>query len=155
MLKHLCLRLLALSLLFAGCQSAPELPQLAFNSVWSRPVKVAAHADSSAPAHGSNGVVYLNIENRGDVADRLLRAHAAACEVTELHQTIMEGDRMMMQPVTDGLEIPPHGALQLAPRGHHIMLMNLKQSLNVGDSLEVHLEFAHSGVKTVYSRVRE
>ena len=155
MLKNLCLRLLGLNLLLVGCQSAPKPPQLAFKSVWSRSVKVAAHADSGVHAHGSNGVVYLNIENRGGVADRLLRAHAAACAVTELHQTIMQGDRMMMQPVTEGLEIPSHGELRLAPRGHHIMLMNLKRSLNVGDSLEVHLEFAHSGVKTVYSHVRE
>lgn len=143
------LRLLALALLVAACRRAPEKPQLTFSEVWSRPVQV------TDPAEGANGVVYLNIANRGG-ADRLLRAHAEVCEVTEIHQTLMHGDRMSMQPVSaEGLEVPAQGQLQLAPGGNHIMLMQLKHSLRLGDSLEVHLDFSESGMQTVYSRVRE
>lgn len=143
------IRLLALTLLVAACRRAPEKPQLTFSEVWSRPVQV------TNPAEGANGVVYLNIANHGG-ADRLLRAHAEVCEVTEIHQTLMHGDRMSMQPVSaEGLEVPAQGKLKLAPRGNHIMLMQLKQSLRLGDSIEVHLDFAESGMKTVYSKIRE
>ncbi len=159
MFRFLSLRLPVMILLFAGCQSSPKAPLLAITEAWSRPVRVEMPADSSAHGKhvsGSTGVVYLNIENSGGIADRLLRAHAGVCEVTELHQTIMQEDRMMMQPVSaEGLEVPPRGVLRLAPRGHHIMLIALKHSLNVGDSIEVQLDFAKSGMKTFYFKVRE
>jgi len=148
--------------LFTSCQRAPEVPEISINEVWSRPVAVlAASAGTSsdsgmASMHhtGSNGVVYLIVENRGS-ADRLLRAHSEVCAVTEIHQTIMEGDRMMMQQAEGGLAIPARGNVTLAPRGHHIMLIDLQRSLAAGDSFEVHLEFEKSGVKTVFSKVRQ
>lgn len=143
------LGLALLLLFFLACQSANEPPQLALRAAWSRPVKV------ENPAEGVNGVVYMEIENHGG-ADRLLRAHANVCEVTEVHQTLMQDGRMHMQPIgAEGLAVPAHGKLKLAPGGNHIMLMQLKQSLQLGDSLEVHLDFAESGMKTVYSKIRE
>ncbi|MDZ7269446.1 MAG: copper chaperone PCu(A)C [candidate division KSB1 bacterium] len=143
----------------AGCQRGAQVPELVISEVWSRPVALA-QPDSGAAMEqmhhaGSNGVVYLQIENRGAAADRLLRATSEVCAVTELHETIMQGDRMRMQPVTSGLEVPAHGRLQLSPGGHHIMLMNLKRDLAAGDSIAVLLEFEKSGSQTVFSHVRQ
>lgn len=104
---------------------------------------------------GSNGVVYMTLSNAGGVADRLLRAQSDVCKVIELHQTIMQGDRMMMQQVQDGLEIPARGSVQLKPKDYHLMLMGLKRSLTAGEHFEVQLEFEHSGIKTVLSEVRK
>ncbi len=143
---------ISLALLMAlavACERAHEKSQLAFRDAWSRPVKV------ENPAAGGNGVVYVVIENDGG-ADRLLRAHANVCVVTEIHQTLMHDGRMRMQPIgVEGLAVPARGKLELAPGGNHIMLMQLTQTLQLGDSIEVHLDFAESGMKTVYSKIRE
>jgi len=157
---HLCL----LMILVTSCRRGSNAPEIKIEHVWSRPVMVASvnqgetRADSAAspmPHSGSNGVVYMTIVNEGGVADRLLRAQSAVCEVVELHQTILENGSMRMQKVETGLEIPAHGRLELAPRGNHIMLMDLKRSLAVADTFSVQLEFEKSGVKTAVSEVRK
>lgn len=163
MSKIFCFGLLMIALA-AGCQRVPNTAEISIEEIWSRPVMVSHEghagmmADSSmANMHhsGSNGVVYLVVQNRGGVADRLLRARAEVCETTELHETIMDGDRMMMQPVENGIEIPAQSSAKLEPRGRHLMLIGLKRSLAVGDSVELHLDFEKSGTKTVFSAVRQ
>jgi copper(I)-binding protein len=155
---------LLLIALITGCQRVPNTAEISIAAIWSRPVMVSHEghsemmADSSmANMHhsGSNGVVYLVIQNRGGAADRLLRADANVCEVTEIHETIMEGDRMMMRPVEGDIEIPAQGSVKLEPSGRHIMLIGLKSSLAVGDSIELHLDFEKSGTKTIFSVVRQ
>ena len=155
---------LLLVTLSMGCQRASDTAQISVEEIWSRPVMVSQDGDAGMMADsgmakmhhsGSNGVVYLVIQNRGGAADRLLRARAEICETTELHETIMDGDRMMMQPVENGIEIPAQSSAKLEPRGRHLMLIGLKRSLAVGDSVELHLDFEKSGTKTVFSAVRQ
>ena len=155
---------LLLVTLSMGCQRASDTAQISVEEIWSRPVMVSHDGDAGMMADsgmakmhhsGSNGVVYLVIQNRGGAADRLLRARAEICETTELHETIMDGDRMMMQPVDNGIEIPAQSRAKLEPRGRHLMLIGLKRSLAVGDSVELHLDFEKSGTKTVFSAVRQ
>ena len=63
-----------------------------------------------------------------------------------------------MSPV-DGLDVPPDGTVKLAPRGTHIMLMDLAKPLRVGDSLPATLVFEKAGEVAVDfkvdARVRE
>jgi copper(I)-binding protein len=61
---------------------------------------------------------------------------------------------MMMRPVEGGIEIPAQGSVKLEPSGRHIMLIGLKSSLAIGDSIELRLDFEKSGTKTVFSIVR-
>ena len=162
MSKYFCLVLMIM--LATGCQRASNTAEISIAEIWSRPVMVSHEGDAGMMADsgmanmhhsGSNGVVYLVIQNRGGAADRLLRARAEICETTELHETIMDGDRMMMQPVENGIEIPAQSSAKLEPRGRHLMLIGLKRSLAVGDSVELHLDFEKSGTKTVFSAVRQ
>jgi copper(I)-binding protein len=152
---------LVMLVLSAGCQRVSDKPEISIEAVWSRPVLLAESGTmtdgATANGHhaGSNGVVYLMIHNRGGAADRLLRARAEVCEATEIHETIMDGDRMMMQPVENGITIPAQGSAKLEPRGRHIMLMGLKRSLAIGDSIAVQLDFENSGTKTIFSVVRQ
>lgn len=164
MSKFFCSGFLLTMVLAVGCQRVPHTAEISIEDIWSRPVLVAheGHAgmmtDSSManmPHMGSNGVVYLVMQNRGGVADRLLRVQSNVCATTEFHETIMDGDRMMMRPVEGGIEIPTQGSAKLAPGGRHLMLLGLNHSLTVGDSVELHLEFEQSGTKTVFSVVRQ
>lgn len=160
-MSKLFLMVISLCTLVVGCRQSSPDPAISIAEVWSRPVMVAHESLASdsamaAVSHsGMNGVVYLTLKNEGGTADRLLRAQTEVCEVTEIHRTMMKGDRMSMQHITGGIEIPAHGSVQFKPKDYHIMLMGLKQSLAVADSFAVQLEFEKSGVKTVFSKVRE
>jgi copper(I)-binding protein len=103
---------------------------------------------------GMTSAVYFVLRNRGSQADRLVGASTAAAGRVELHETRQEGDMMRMTPV-QAVEIPPGGEVVFKPGGLHVMLMDLKRDLKVGDSFELTLKFERAGDLTVTVAVRE
>ncbi len=126
-------------------------PQISVENIWSWPAHAAANGDKM----GSTAAVFMTVINRGSAADRLLSAYSETAETVEIHETVMVGDRMKMQRVTDGIEIPARGQIEFKPRGHHIMLIGLKRDLQPGERFPLVLEFEKSGNLTVESEVRE
>jgi len=61
----------------------------------------------------------------------------------------MEG-AMTMRQVTDGLMLPAGEALSLAPGGYHLMLLDLADPLESGETFDVTLEF-EDGQTTIVS----
>ena len=116
-------------------EPAREAPaSILVEDAWSRP----------APG-GANGAVYLTLVNRSAETDRLLAARSPDAKATELHEVVMEGDRMRMALVEGGLEVPAGGTLELAPAGHHLMVIGLVRGLAVGDQLALVLELERAG----------
>jgi hypothetical protein len=52
---------------------------------------------------------------------------------------------MKMRPLEKGLTIEPGKIVKLAPSGNHLMLMDLKNPLKLGDTLPITLEFEKAG----------
>jgi copper(I)-binding protein len=70
--------------------------------------------------------------------------------VVELHEMTMgQGDVMQMRPLADGIEVPPHSLVTLQPGGLHIMMIDLQQALEPGDTVDFTLTFARQGDITV------
>ena len=63
------------------------------------------------------------------------------------------GMAMEMVPV-DRIAVPAGGAVELKQGGLHVMLLDLKRPLAVGDRFQLTLRFAKSGDKTVEVEVR-
>src|SRR5690606_19699518 len=103
---------------------------------------------------GTNGVVYLRIENRGDEPDRLTGARSEVAQTVELHTTNMADGVMQMRQVEGGIEIPPGETVAFEQGGYHVMLIGLQQALKEGDRFEVELTFERAGTITVESEVR-
>jgi copper(I)-binding protein len=61
----------------------------------------------------------------------------------------MQGNVMKMQELKDGLAIPAHGDVKLAPGGYHIMLTQLKHPLVKGETAKLTLTFEHAGPVTL------
>jgi copper(I)-binding protein len=61
----------------------------------------------------------------------------------------MQGNVMKMQELKDGLAIPAHGDVKLAPGGYHIMLTGLKHPLVKGETAKLTLTFEHAGAVAV------
>jgi copper(I)-binding protein len=94
---------------------------------------------------------FMSIENKG-AADRLVAASTPASERVELHTMRMEGDVMRMRQV-EGIDVPAGKTVELAPGGHHLMLMGLKAPLTVGTPFALTLRFQRAGEVTVQVEV--
>ena len=70
---------------------------------------------------------------------RLVSASTPVAGLVEIHEMSMAGDVMKMRALPDGLALPAGKAVELKPGGYHLMLMDLKQQLKVGDTVAVTL----------------
>ena len=92
---------------------------------------------------------YMVIHNNTDIDDALVSASSAAAGIVEIHQTSMDDDGAMAMMPVESVLIPAHGDAVLEAGGYHIMLINLVEALDEGDSIEVTLEFANAEPQTV------
>lgn len=95
----------------------------------------------NAPVSGG----YMTIHNNGAEADRLVGGEAAFAGRVEIHEMKMDGEVMKMRQLSDGLEIPAGGEVELKPGGYHIMFIGLEQQLKQGDKYPVTLVFEKAG----------
>lgn len=74
---------------------------------------------------------------------KLVGAASDVAGVTEIHEMAMDGNLMKMRAVS-ALELPAGKAVELKPGGYHVMLMDLKRPLAVGEkiTIEFRLELA-------------
>jgi copper(I)-binding protein len=100
-----------------------------------------AWARATAPGQ-TDGVVYM-VLNSG-VDDRLIAAATDAAGMAMLHSTRQLGGMSGMADM-DGLDLPAHKDVALAPHGMHLMLMGLKHPLVAGEKLDLELDFAKAG----------
>ncbi len=87
------------------------------------------------------GSIYVQIENGTTSGQRLIGALTAVAERVELHQTEITDDVARMRPL-EGIELPSGSTLEIAPVGYHLMLVELQQDLQAGDTFPLTLKFA-------------
>jgi copper(I)-binding protein len=103
------------------------------------------HAFTRAtPPGAKSGGAFLVVENAGAAPDRLIRAASPVAGLVEIHEMSLDGGVMRMRAVP-GVDVPPGGRLELKPGGYHVMLLDLKQPLKVGDKVPLTLTFQHAG----------
>ena len=106
----------------------------------------------SRPAAG-----YFTLENRGGTPLVLSGASAPDCQSLMLHQSTTEGGIARMAMVAS-VPVPPHGSVQFAPGGYHLMCMQPSGALltrtgsetvtlRFADGASVSAPFAIQGVK--------
>jgi periplasmic copper chaperone A len=136
----------------------------------------------TSPAMVNVGAAYMVLES--DDGDRLLSASVdpSVAGKVEIHETMMMGGAdttmgdmgaettmgdmgaettmaegggaMSMQPI-DSLELPAGEAVALEPGGYHLMLLQLAEPLESGDTIEITLTFETAGEQTVEAEVRD
>ena len=105
------------------------------------------HPWSRPAAQGQNGVIYLDIHNRGAADDRLVAVSTPLATKIELHRSTMEDGVHRMEQV-DSIVVPTGGTVELAPGGLHIMLVGLKFMLMAEETIPVTFTFERSGAIT-------
>jgi copper(I)-binding protein len=91
-------------------------------------------------AQGENGAIYLVIHNLGSSADTLTGVSSNVAEAIEIHESKMSGDVMQMQQL-ESVPVERSAEIRFEPGGLHIMLIDLKKDLKVGDEVEITLHF--------------
>lgn len=140
--------MLAASLSFASASFA-ETQQ---HTNHSTSMKETQHADlhieqpwsRALPPTAQTGATFVSIHNMSGAGDRLIGAHAAIAETTELHNHI-HADGLMKMVEVASIEIPAGERLELKPGSYHIMLIGLKQPLREGDLFPIRLDFEAAG----------
>ena len=116
----------AILLLLASC-AAPVTEGVEVRDAWARPA-----------AQGANGAVYFVI--RSSDADEITSVSSDVAEAVEMHESMMSGDVMEMHQL-ESVSLPAGQDVSFEPGGLHIMLVGLKQELQVGDEIEITLHF--------------
>jgi periplasmic copper chaperone A len=113
---------------------AKNVASVQVSDAWSRPT----------PPGSAVGAVYLSIKNSGAAADRLLSASSPLAAKIEFHQSTQTGAVLSMRAVSF-IECPAGATVKVSPGGLHIMLLGLKDSLVLGSSFPVTLQFRDAG----------
>lgn len=145
--------------------------------VWARPVEDLTAKDTSAVymviTAGAEGDSLVKASVPSDVAGTVELHETVAADGAEsmegdsmestttamsgdsmATETTMGGGMMSMQPV-EAIEVPADGSVALEPGGFHIMLLDVKKVLAVGDTIEVTLTFEKAGEVQATAEVRE
>ena len=99
------------------------------HKVWMRPA-----------AQGENDAGYFVMHNHASETDELTGVTSDAAEAVELDETTVVSDVAQMKKL-ESVPVEAFAEIEFAPRGYHVMLIGLKQDLNVGDEIEIVLHF--------------
>jgi periplasmic copper chaperone A len=106
----------------------------------------------ATPKGAEVGGAYMTIQNKGASPDRLTGGSTDFATV-EIHEMKSENGVMEMRELKEGLSIPAHGSVGLAPMGYHIMFTHLTHPLTKGETIKATLNFEHAGPLDVEMRV--
>jgi copper(I)-binding protein len=90
----------------------------------------------SAPATGA----FMKINNTSEKDIKLVRAKADASKITELHNHFNVDGVMKMREVPF-IKVPAKGHVMLKPGSFHVMLIDLKKPLQLGQKVNIQLFF--------------
>jgi hypothetical protein len=107
-----------------------------------------------APPNAAVLAGYMIMENLSDESLSLVSASAAAFHEIMIHRTEQKGGMAQMTH-QEQVIIPANGKVLFVPGGYHLMLMNPKQSLNVGDQVTVSFIFEDQSELSAIFKVRK
>ena len=129
-MKPMLMLVMAILLLAGAC--GPE-KGIEVHSAWMRP-----------SPQGENGAVYFVIHNHSSQAEELTGVSSDAAEAAEIHESQMSADVMEMQQLAS-LPLEAYAEVKFEPGSFHLMLVSLKQDIEVGDEIEITLHFKNAG----------
>lgn len=109
------------------------------------PLKVGHPWARATPPAAKVGGAYLRIENAGRMPDRLIGGSTEAAARIEIHESSLIDGIMRMRERTDGVIVPAGDDVEFKPGGLHLMLVDLKAPLRLGDMVKATLSFEKAG----------
>jgi len=113
------------------------------HEVWARPA-----------AQGNTAATYFSLHNHTTTDDELIGATSTIANAVEIHESKMVNDVMTMNMVSS-IPLKAGDELTFEPGGLHVMLVGIKQELQVGDKFNLVLRFKNHADITVKVKVEE
>ncbi|MFV2060637.1 MAG: copper chaperone PCu(A)C [Gammaproteobacteria bacterium] len=109
---------------------------------------------ADAPPNSAMHAGYFTIKNSGNEEVELLTVSSPKFKKIEIHQTQVINNiaRMVEQ---DGLPIFENETTKFAPGGLHLMMMEPKGAMKIGDKIELTLKFENNVTKKVTAIVKK
>ena len=101
-----------------------------------------------------NSPLYMTITNRGDTPDSLIRVRCPTnlADFVEKHATDRgEGGTAMRE--VKSFAVPGKGTMTLSPGGNHLMLLNVREPLQEGQTFTCSIVFQKAGTVSVDVKV--
>lgn len=98
------------------------------------------HDDHSEHGSGVITALYFTIENNGSAEEQLVAVETDVARVVEIHETRNENGLMRMRPV-EAVSVPADDEVAFEPGGFHVMLIDIYEELEPGDTVAVTLVF--------------
>ena len=106
------------------------------------PIRIEGAWARATPPHAATGAIYLSLTAAQD--DTLTGAATQAAAHAELHESTTDAQGVArMRPVKE-LPLPAGKTVTLDPGRYHLMLTGLAAPLVAGQSVSLHLTFAHA-----------
>ncbi|UCM92944.1 copper chaperone PCu(A)C [Candidatus Tisiphia endosymbiont of Melanophora roralis] len=125
--------------------SAPTASVTILNA-WARP--------SATVSKNNNSAIYFEIFNDSDLDYNLVNVSSDIANKVELHKSFVDEKGVSKMVKLDKLVIPAKSSAILQPGGMHIMLLDLKAILKVGDNFDLFLYFDNGLQKVVQVEVK-
>lgn len=116
----------------------PKAAGVAVTTPWAR----------ATPGGAKVGAAFLEMSAATGAADKLKAAKSPVAGVVELHTHTQSNGVMQMRRVDD-IAVPAGAKVVMKPGGFHIMLMDLKQPLKEGETIDLTLVFEKAGEVSV------
>ncbi len=95
----------------------------------------------AAPPGATMMAAYATLKNEGDAPLTVLTAQSDAFRMTSLHETIVNGDMAKMREI-HRIVLAPGESLQMEPGGRHLMLMQPRRQVEIGEKVEIRFMLA-------------
>ena len=107
-----------------------------------------SNAWARASVKGQNATgVFMSLKASSNT--KLIAVSSSVAKVSEVHQMSMDNNVMKMTALPNGLDLGAGSVVELKPGSYHIMLMDLKKTLEKDTEIDVHLTFQDpAGKKT-------
>lgn len=107
----------------------------AAGSAWAQVNVSSAWARSTVSGQSGTGAFMTLVSKDGG---KLVGAASPVAGVVELHEMAMDNNVMKMRAIP-ALDLPAGREVQLKPGGYHVMLLDLKRPLKVGEKVQIEL----------------
>lgn len=131
-----------LLLIFSGLAFSQS--KIEIKNAWVRPA-----------AKGTNSALFFTIQNNGAKADTLIDASSKVSDDVMIHETYSKGKDMMGMRMLKFVAVHAHEEIKFKPQGLHVMVMDLKENLKLGQTKEFSLVFKKAGTIKVRAKVKD
>jgi copper(I)-binding protein len=123
------------------------------SNLWAASVSIeGAYVRHMPPTQSVTGA-FMTFKNTTDTDRAVVSAESDVAERVELHTHLHENGVMKMRQV-EKIEVPAGGETVLAPGGFHVMLIGLKQSLELGQMVDIKFNFDDGSSEQIQAEVK-